>query len=168
MTNHIVLFAPEIPSNTGNIARTCAGTGTHLDLIRPLGFSTDEKHLKRAGLDYWKSVKITYHDSLEEFMTNFPSKAHLFLVTKFASKVYTEVNYPTDQDNYLMFGIETKGLPEKFLRSNSQKCIRIPMTDQIRALNLANSVAIVLFEVLRQHHFDGLERVHHYAHDKLK
>lgn len=168
MTNHIVLFEPEIPSNTGNIARTCAGTGAHLDLIRPLGFSTSEKQLKRAGLDYWNAVRITYHNSLDDFMASLSDSAKLFLITKFASRTYNAVKYSTKQDNYLMFGRETKGLPEKFLRAHFDQCLRIPMTNQIRSLNLANSVAIVLFEVLRQTNFLGLELSHSYPHDKLK
>jgi tRNA (cytidine/uridine-2'-O-)-methyltransferase len=168
MTNHIVLFAPEIPANTGNIARTCAGTKTHLHLIRPLGFSLSEKQLKRAGLDYWDNVEMTVHDSLEDFLANLPGDARLFLITKFSEQVYCDISYTVDGDNYFMFGRETKGLPEKFLRDNSEKCLRIPMTDQIRSLNLANSVAIVLFEALRQQNFAGLERIHRYPHDKLK
>ncbi|BDR56741.1 tRNA (uridine(34)/cytosine(34)/5-carboxymethylaminomethyluridine(34)-2'-O)-methyltransferase TrmL [Xylocopilactobacillus apis] len=168
MTNNIVLFAPEIPSNTGNIARTCAGTDAHLHLIRPLGFSLDEKHLKRAGLDYWDQVNITYHDSLDDFMEYLPKQARLFLVSKFADKMYTDIDYTIECDDYLMFGRETKGLPEKFMRENMDKCIRIPMTDKIRSLNLSNSVAIVLFEVLRQQNFSGLELTHEYPHDKLK
>lgn len=168
MTNHVVLYAPEIPSNTGNIGRTCAGTGTHLHLIHPLGFSMDEKHLKRAGLDYWNNVDITFHDSLESFIEKFPRNANLFLVTKFSDRAYTDQNYSFENENYFMFGRETKGLPEKFLRNNSDKCIRIPINNKIRSLNLANSVAIVLFEVLRQQNFQGLELTHHYPQDKLK
>lgn len=168
MTNHIVLFAPEIPENTGNIARTCAGTGTHLHLIRPLGFSISEKRLKRAGLDYWDNVEMTVHDSLENFLEYFPAGARLFLITKFSDQVYSDISYNIDGDNYFMFGRETKGLPEKFLRKNPEKCLRIPMTDQIRSLNLANSVAIVLYEALRQQDFAGLERIHRYPNDKLK
>ncbi|BDR58833.1 tRNA (uridine(34)/cytosine(34)/5-carboxymethylaminomethyluridine(34)-2'-O)-methyltransferase TrmL [Xylocopilactobacillus apicola] len=168
MTNHVVLFAPEIPANTGNIARTCAGTGAYLHLIRPLGFSLTEKKVKRAGLDYWDHVQIVFHDSLDDFMADLPKSARLFLITKFSNQVYTEVDYPVDADNYLMFGRETKGLPENFLRENEEKCLRIPMTEQIRSLNLANSVAIVLFEALRQQNFSGLELNHQYQHDKLK
>ncbi|GLB47030.1 putative tRNA (cytidine(34)-2'-O)-methyltransferase [Philodulcilactobacillus myokoensis] len=171
MTNHIVLFEPLMPSNTGNIARTCAGTDTVLDLIKPLGFSVDDKHLKRAGLDYWNKVNIHYHDNLPAFMKSMKPKSKLFLVSKFAEKDYTENNYSNhiDGDYYFMFGKETTGLPEPFMRKNQEKAIRIPQDDtHIRALNLSNSCAIVIFEVLRQQNFNDLERVHRYPHDKLK
>ncbi|MDO4670846.1 MAG: tRNA (uridine(34)/cytosine(34)/5-carboxymethylaminomethyluridine(34)-2'-O)-methyltransferase TrmL [Aerococcus sp.] len=168
MTNHIVLYQPEIPANTGNIARTCAGTDTHLHLIRPLGFKTDDKHLKRAGLDYWNNVAITYHDDLESFMAYLNDRP-LFLVSKFAHYGYTDIDYTSyDEDLFFMFGRETTGLPEDFMREHEQQCIRIPQDDtKIRCLNLSNSAAIVIYEVLRQQAFPHLERTHHYANDKL-
>ncbi|TPR13751.1 tRNA (cytidine(34)-2'-O)-methyltransferase [Apilactobacillus timberlakei] len=170
MTNHIVLFEPLMPANTGNIARTCAGTDTTLDLIKPLGFSVDDKHLKRAGLDYWNKVNINYHESLPEFMDTLGDKDKLHLVSKFASKDYTDCDYSDDNyNNYFMFGKETTGLPEPFMRKNSDKAIRIPQDDtHIRALNLSNTCAIVIYEALRQQNFPNLERSHEYEHDKLK
>ena len=171
MRNHIVLFEPLMPGNTGNIARTCAGTDTVLDLIKPLGFSVDNKHLKRAGLDYWHSVDIHYHNSLPDFMKSIIPGSRLFLVSKFSKKDYTDHDYSKsiEGDYYFMFGKETTGLPEPFMRKNPEKAIRIPQDDShIRALNLANSCAIVIYEVVRQQGFPNLNRVHKYPHDKLK
>ncbi|TLQ20006.1 tRNA (cytidine(34)-2'-O)-methyltransferase [Lentilactobacillus parafarraginis] len=170
MTNHIVLFEPLMPANTGNIARTCAGTDTVLDLIKPLGFDLDNKHLKRAGLDYWNKVEIHYHDNLPAFLKTVPNPKNLFLVSKFANQDYTNPDYSKpDEDYYLLFGKETTGLPEPFMRQNPEKAIRIPQDDDhIRALNLSNSCAIVIYEVLRQQSFNHLERTHQYPHDKLK
>lgn len=169
MANHIVLFEPLFPANTGNIARTCAGTDTELHLIKPLGFSIDDKHMKRAGLDYWDKVKITTHEDLAEFMATLPSLDCLSVVSKFANHDYTDVNYNDGQDHYFLFGKETTGLPEKFMLKYRQQAIRIPQDDHhIRALNLSNSVAIVIYEALRQQGFPNLARVHHYQHDKLK
>lgn len=170
MTNHIVLFEPLMPANTGNIARTCAGTDTVLDLIKPLGFDLDNKHLKRAGLDYWNKVEIHYHDNLPAFLKTVPNPKNLFLVSKFANQDYTDPDYSkSDEDYYLLFGKETTGLPEPFMRQNPEKAIRIPQDDDhIRALNLSNSCAIVIYEVLRQQSFNHLERTHQYPHDKLK
>lgn len=166
--NHIVLFEPEIPANTGNIARTCAATNTPLHLIEPLGFSTDDKHLKRAGLDYWHSVDITYHENLAAFIDALPKDAHLHLITKFANKVYSEVNFDDGKDHYFMFGKETKGLPESFMRENAEKCLRIPMNDtHVRSLNLSNTAALIIYEALRQQGFPNLELTHHYEYDKL-
>lgn len=168
MTNHIVLFEPLMPANTGNIARTCAGTNTILHLIRPLGFALDDKHLKRAGLDYWDHVQLVIHDDLTDFLQQVKDPHYLYLISKFADQSYTAVDYTdTTQDHYFLFGKETTGLPEKFMRQNYEKCLRIPMTDNIRALNLANSCAIVIYEVLRQQQFAGLELQHHYPYDKL-
>lgn len=150
MKINIVLVEPEIPQNTGNIARSCAATGAALHLVRPLGFSTDNKYLKRAGLDYWNFVNISYYDNLEDFFNKNKDAHFLFCTTK-AKKFYHEVRYT---DNcFILFGKETKGLPEWLLKSNYQTCIRIPMLDQIRSLNLSNSVAIVLYEALRQGEF---------------
>ncbi|HIX35999.1 MAG TPA: tRNA (cytidine(34)-2'-O)-methyltransferase [Candidatus Limosilactobacillus merdigallinarum] len=169
MTNHIVLFEPLFPANTGNIARTCAGTDTVLHLIKPLGFSTDDKHMKRAGLDYWNSVKVVYHDDLQSFMATVPDISKLYLVSKFATRDYTEVDYTLPGDHYFLFGKETTGLPEPFMRQYSEQAIRIPQDDShIRALNLSNSVAIVIYEALRQQQFPHLARVHRYPFDKLK
>ncbi|MCL0329882.1 tRNA (cytidine(34)-2'-O)-methyltransferase [Apilactobacillus xinyiensis] len=170
MTNHIVLFEPLMPANTGNIARTCAGTDTVLDLIKPLGFSVDDKHLKRAGLDYWDKVDINYHESLPDFMNTLTSNSRLLLVSKFAEKDYTSVDYTdSNADYYFMFGKETTGLPEQFMRDNAEKSIRIPQDDtHIRALNLSNTCAIVIYEALRQQNFPNLETSHKYEYDKLK
>ncbi len=168
MTNHIALYEPLMPANTGNIARTCAGTNTKLHLIRPLGFSTDDAHMKRAGLDYWEKVDITYHDSLDDFLNSVPDDKYLYLITKFSDKIYSDQDLSdTSVDHYFLFGKETTGLPEDFMRRNPEKCLRIPMSDNIRALNLSNSAALVIYEAVRQQHFAGLELSHHYEHDKL-
>lgn len=167
MTNHIVLFEPQIPANTGNIARTCAATNSPLHLIEPLGFSTDDKHLKRAGLDYWNDVDIRYYENLDSFLETI-GEAPLHLITKFANQVYSEVDYADEQDHYFMFGKETTGLPETFMRQNAEKCLRIPMNDtHVRSLNLSNTVALVVYEALRQQTFPKLELTHHYEQDKL-
>ncbi|KRL99705.1 23S rRNA methyltransferase [Liquorilactobacillus satsumensis DSM 16230 = JCM 12392] len=159
-----------MPANTGNIARTCAGTNTQLHLIEPLGFSTEDKYLKRAGLDYWDKVKITYHKNLPAFMASLGAQAELFLISKFAPRDYTQVDYTTpEKDYYFIFGKETTGLPEPYMRANEEKCLRIPQNDKhIRALNLSNSAAIVIYEVLRQQDFPKLEKKHLYENDKLK
>lgn len=168
MTNHIVLFEPLIPANTGNIARTCAATNTKLHLIEPLGFSTDDKYLKRAGLDYWNDVDITYHANLEAFLEA-SKDGKLFLISKFSHKVYSDIDYTdTDEDYYFLFGKETTGLPEEFMRENEDKCLRLPMNDEhVRSLNLSNTAAIMIYEVLRQQSYAGLELQHHYENDKL-
>lgn len=168
MTNHIVLFEPCIPANTGNIARTCAATNTPLHLIEPLGFSTDDKMLKRAGLDYWHDVDITYHASLEAFL-EYVGEQPLHLITKFANQTYVDVNYADDQSHFFIFGKETTGLPEPFMKKYELQCLRIPMNDEhVRSLNLSNTVALVLYEALRQQSFPELELTHVYEHDKLK
>lgn len=154
MKINIVLHEPEIPQNTGNIARTCAITGADLHLIRPLGFKTDEKSLKRAGLDYWDKVNVFYYDSLEDFLEKNPG-AEFFCFTTKAPRCYTEAEYP--DGCFLLFGKETKGLPEDFLLENFSRCVRIPMRDTLRSLNLSNAAAIAVYEVLRQHGFDGLQ-----------
>ncbi len=166
--NHIVLYKPQIPPNTGNIARTCAGTNTHLHLIFPLGFSIEDKMLKRAGLDYWNELNITYHDSLSDFL-EYTKGGDIHLITKFAKHTYSEVDYTdTKKDHYFIFGKETTGLPEKFMRENKEKCIRIPMDDtHVRSLNLSNAASIIIYEALRQQNFVNLELDHHYAKDKL-
>lgn len=166
--NHIVLYQPQIPPNTGNIVRTCAGTNTHLHLILPLGFSVEDKMLKRAGLDYWNELQITYHESLSDFLS-YADNGEIHLITKFAHHTYAEVDYSnTDTDHFFIFGKETSGLPEAFMRENTKKCIRIPMDDtHIRSLNLSNAASIIIYEVLRQQNFANLEWVHHYEEDKL-
>ncbi|HQE06301.1 MAG: tRNA (uridine(34)/cytosine(34)/5-carboxymethylaminomethyluridine(34)-2'-O)-methyltransferase TrmL [Tepidanaerobacteraceae bacterium] len=152
---HVVLLEPEIPQNTGNIARTCAATGSVLHLIGPLGFSIDDKHLKRAGLDYWSLLDIRYYESYEEFERQNPCEAKFFLTTK-AKRCYTDANFTTS-DCYLVFGKETAGLPKWLLDANAERCLRIPMIDDARSLNLSNSVAIVVYEALRQRGFPGLK-----------
>ena len=143
---NIVLVEPEIPQNTGNIARTCAVTGAALHLVRPLGFSTDDKYLKRAGLDYWDMLDIYYYDSLNEIINNITGNA--YFTSKKAPQSYTEITY--NPDDYIFFGKETAGLPESLLKKNLDKSIRIPMKSNARSLNLSNSAAIVLYEALRQ------------------
>ena len=151
---NIVLVEPEIPQNTGNIARTCAATGAGLYLVRPLGFSVDDRYLKRAGLDYWDSVNVQYYDSFKELRTKFAESCFFFATTK-AVNIYTEVRFP--EDCFIVFGKETAGLPEELLMENKDWCIRIPMRDTIRSLKLSNSAAVVLYEALRQHGFEGLK-----------
>ncbi|WP_418979137.1 tRNA (cytidine(34)-2'-O)-methyltransferase [Acidaminococcus intestini] len=148
---HIVLVEPEIPGNTGNIARLCAATGASLHLVRPLGFSVDDRYLKRAGLYYWHLVDIHYYDSVEEVLAAYPD-APRFLLTTHAHRSYTRVEYT--KDSLLIFGKESAGLPEAFRMAHEDECIRIPMVPEARSLNLANSVSIVLYEALRQVHFD--------------
>ena len=169
MTNHIALFEPLIPANTGNISRTCAGTNTQLHLIEPLGFSTDDKQLKRAGLDYWDKVGIHYHENLDAFL-EVVGDSPLYLISKFAEKVYSDVDFSdTSKDHYFLFGKETTGLPKEFMQENREKALRIPMNDEhIRSLNLSNTANILIYEALRQQDFSGLERVHTYENDKLK
>ena len=150
---HIVLVEPEIPNNTGNISRTCAVTGSSLHLVRPLGFSTDDKHLKRAGLDYWQYLDLHYYDSFAEVQQKYPQSRFFFATTK-ASRFYTEIQYQAA--DFLVFGKETAGLPPSLLAANAAQCIRIPMGQNIRSLNLGNSVAIILYEALRQQGFAGL------------
>ena len=151
---HIVLHEPEIPSNTGNIGRTCVATDTVLHLIKPLGFSLDEKSLKRAGLDYWKDLDVRVYENYEDFLTKNPG-AKIFMATTKAHQTYDEVTY--GPDDYIMFGKETAGIPEEILIENEETCIRIPMKENNRSLNLSNSVAIVLYEALRQQKFAGLQ-----------
>ena len=153
MAINIVLYSPEIPQNTGNIARTCAATGARLHLIKPLGFEIDSAKLKRAGLDYWDKLDITYYENADEFFARHAEDTIYYFSTK-APRAYTEIHYPAD--TYLMFGCETKGLPEPLLAKHPDTCVRIPMRDRLRSLNLSNSVAIAVYEVLRQTDFEGL------------
>lgn len=150
---NIVLVEPEIPQNTGNIARTCAATGASLHLVKPLGFEIDDRKLKRAGLDYWDKLDITYYENLDDFFEKNPDAAFYCFTTK-AQHCYTDIEYP--EKVFLMFGKETKGLPEELLFKNPERCVRIPMRDTLRSLNLSNSAAIAVYEVLRQRGFEGL------------
>ena len=151
---HIVLVEPEIPGNTGNIARLCAATGLALHLVRPLGFSTDDKYLKRAGLDYWHLVQIFYHDSIEELFEADADASYYFFSTK-ADRIYTEISFT--QDDYLVFGKETAGLPEDLLHAHWDTTVKIPMQSEARSLNLSNAVAIASYEALRQLSFPSLQ-----------
>ncbi|WP_209124251.1 tRNA (uridine(34)/cytosine(34)/5-carboxymethylaminomethyluridine(34)-2'-O)-methyltransferase TrmL [Alkalihalobacillus sp. BA299] len=154
---HIVLYQPEIPANTGNIARTCAGTNTSLHLIRPLGFSTDDKMLKRAGCDYWPNVKIHYYDSMDELFAKFPNGLFYFIETV-GTKNYSEFDYSdATKDIFFVFGRETTGLPKQLLEERKEYCLRIPQTENIRSLNLSNTAAIVIYEAIRQQGFLGLK-----------
>ncbi|ANE48557.1 tRNA methyltransferase [Paenibacillus swuensis] len=154
MAFHIVLVEPEIPANTGNIARTCAATGVHLHLVRPLGFDTDDKTLKRAGLDYWHAVHIEYYDSFQEVKDKHQEGRFFFATTK-ASRYYTDFQF--QDGDFFVFGKETKGLPPEILDAHPETCIKMPMTDKVRSLNLSNSAAILTFEALRQTGFQGLK-----------
>ncbi len=163
MKINVVLVEPEIPQNTGNIARTCAATGGKLHLVHPLGFSIDEKHLKRAGLDYWDKLKIEEHDSLKAFFEKYPvEKNNMFFVTTKGKQVYSEDVFGKLDEVFVLFGKETKGLPEDILKKYIDKTIRIPMKENLRSLNLSNSVAIVVYEILRQKEFEGLEEISRY------
>lgn len=153
MALHIVLVEPEIPANTGNIARTCAATGAHLHLVRPLGFRTDDRTLKRAGLDYWHAVQVSYYDSFQEVKERFPEGRFFFASTR-ADKRFTEFAF-RDED-VLVFGKETKGLPEELLAEHPETCLRLPMTGDVRSLNLSNAVAVIVFEALRQLDYPGM------------
>ncbi len=153
MSYNIVLVEPEIPQNTGNISRTCAVTDSSLHLIKPLGFSIEEKHLRRAGLDYWQYLDLHVYESLDEFFEKNRGGEFYYFSTK-APKRYTDVTYPDGA--FLIFGKETKGLPEELLEKNLERCVRIPMKGALRSLNLSNSVAIAIYEALRQNDFDGL------------
>ena len=150
---NIVLFEPEIPANTGNIGRTCVATGTKLHLIEPLGFKLNDKTVKRAGMDYWQHLDVTRYDDWEDFLEKNPHAKIYFATTK-AKHVYTEVEY--EPDAYIMFGKESAGIPEEMLVKYPEQCIRIPMIGETRSLNLSNSVAIVLYEALRQNNFDHM------------
>ncbi len=152
---HIVLHEPEIPQNAGNIARTCAVTQSVLHLIKPLGFSVEDKYLKRAGLDYWNLLDIRYYESFEDFKEKNPNGTYFMATTK-AKKMYTEVAY--GENDYLIFGKESAGIPEEILLDYRDTAVRIPMYGEARSLNLSNSVAIMVYEALRQQGFPGLLR----------
>lgn len=155
---NIVLFEPEIPANTGNIGRTCVATGARLHLIEPLGFRLDEKSLKRAGMDYWKDLDVTIYIDFNDFLEKNPN-AKIYMATTKAPNVYTEVAY--EPDCYIMFGKESAGIPEEILVNHREESIRIPMVGDIRSLNLGNSVAIVLYEALRQNNFENMTKAGH-------
>ena len=150
---NIVLLEPEMPANTGNIGRTCVATGTRLHLIRPLGFQLNERMLKRAGLDYWDKLDVTVYDDYEDFLARHPGE-RIYMATTKGRKVYTDVHY--DPDAWIMFGKESAGIPEEILLENQENCVRIPMWGDIRSLNLSNSVAIILYEALRQNGFEQM------------
>lgn len=167
MKINVVLVEPEIPQNTGNIARTCAATGGKLHLVHPLGFSIDEKHLKRAGLDYWDKLEIEEHISFNKFLEKYPpEKNNMFFVTTKGKHVYSEDVFTNLNEIFVLFGKETKGLPEDILQKYLSKTIRIPMKEHLRSLNLSNSVAIVVYEILRQNNFDSLEEISSYFDNK--
>lgn len=152
---HIVLIEPEIPGNTGNIARLCAATGIELHLVKPLGFSIDDKHLKRAGLDYWHLVKVHVHENFQEVQEKYADHVFHYASTK-APQAHSEAAY--GPDDMLVFGKETAGIPEEILKDNWESCIRIPMIDGARSLNLSNSAAIVAYEALRQQGYASLQQ----------
>ncbi|MBR3162533.1 MAG: tRNA (uridine(34)/cytosine(34)/5-carboxymethylaminomethyluridine(34)-2'-O)-methyltransferase TrmL [Clostridia bacterium] len=163
MNLNIVLVEPEIPQNTGNIARTCAAIGAKLHLVYPLGFSISEKAVKRAGLDYWDKLEIEEHISFNEFLEKYkPEKNNMYFVTTKGKHVYSEPKYETMDEVFLLFGKETKGLPEDILQKYIDKTIRIPMRETLRSLNLSNSVSIVAYEVFRHSEFKGLEEISKY------
>ena len=152
---HIVLHQPEIPANTGNIGRTCVATGTSLHLIEPLGFRLNEKEIWRAGMDYWEHLDVKRYVNFREFLEKNP-KARIWMATTKAKHVYSDVRF--GEDDYIMFGKESAGIPEEILVEYEETCIRIPMLDQIRSLNLSNAVAVVLYEALRQNGFGSMQR----------
>ena len=161
MSVNIVLVEPEIPQNTGNIVRTCAATGTRLHIVKPMGFEVDDKKLKRAGLDYWHFLNITYYENLDDFFEKNKGGRFFYLSSK-APASYTEAQF--NDGDFLLFGKETKGLPEKLLMDNPERCIRIPMISSARCLNLSNAVAIVLYEALRQNDFKSLTKESDYLY----
>ncbi len=163
MKLNIVMVEPEIPQNTGNIARTCAATEAKLHLVKPLGFELSDKYLKRAGLDYWDKLEIEIHESLQEFLQKYPPEENaMYFSTTKGKQCYSDINYTKSEEIYILFGKETKGLPEDLLQKYIKNTIRIPMRKHLRSLNLSNSVAIVTYEVLRQFNFNGLEEISSY------
>ncbi len=152
---NIVLIEPEIPQNTGNIARTCAATGAALHLVEPMGFTVDDRKLKRAGLDYWHSLDITYYKNIDDFFERNKGEEFFYFTTK-APHSYHEITYP--KKVFLVFGKETKGLPEDLLYNNPERCVRLPMREGLRSLNLSNTAAIAVYEALRQRDFSGLSQ----------
>ncbi len=151
---NIVLFEPEIPANTGNIGRTCVATGARLHLIEPLGFRLDEKAIRRSGMDYWKDLDVTTYIDYADFLEKNP-EAKIYMATTKGKHLYSDVSF--EADCYIMFGKESAGIPEEILVEHPEECIRIPMLSEIRSLNLSNSVAVVLYEALRQNHFESMQ-----------
>lgn len=162
---HIVLLEPEIPANTGNIGRTCVAAGARLHLIGPMGFQINEKQVRRAGLDYWEKLDYSLYDSYPDFLAKNPG-AKIYMATTKARQVYSDVSY--EDDCYIMFGKESAGIPEELLVDHEETTVRIPMFGDIRSLNLSNSVAVVLYEALRQHGFENLSRTGHLHHHHWK
>lgn len=163
MKLNIVMVEPEIPQNTGNIARTCAATGSKLHLVYPLGFKITDKYLKRAGLDYWDKLEIEEHDSLNAFLEKYkPEENNMFFATTKAKHCYSDLDYSNMEEIFVLFGKETKGLPEDLLQKYIQNTIRIPMIGDLRSLNLSNSVAIIAYEILRQGNFEELNQISKY------
>lgn len=157
MAIHVVMFQPLIPANTGNVSRTCAATNSVLHLIRPLGFSTDDKMLKRAGLDYWQFVDVRYHDSLEELWEKHPD-GQFFYITKYGEQYPSDLDVSdVDGDYFFVFGRETKGLPMEVIENNLDRCIRLPQSNLVRSLNVSNTAAIIIYEALRQQGYAGLK-----------
>lgn len=168
MKINVVLVEPEIPQNTGNIARTCAATGGKLHLVHPLGFSIGEKEVKRAGLDYWDKVEIEEHESFEKFLEKYsPTSHNMYFLTTKGKKVYSDVDYSKMDEVFIIFGKETKGLPEDILLKYFDHAVRIPMRETLRSLNLSNSVAIVIYEILRQANFANLEEESKYFDNNI-
>lgn len=163
MKINIVMVEPEIPQNTGNIARTCAATGAKLHLVKPLGFEISDKYLKRAGLDYWDKLEIEEHVSLNKFLEKYkPEENNMYFVTTKGKQCYSSIDYSKMTDIFILFGKETKGLPEELLKKYIENTIRIPMKQNLRSLNLSNSVSIVAYEILRQNDFNDLEEISNY------
>jgi len=152
---HVVLYQPEIPQNTGNIMRTCAATGTRLHLIKPLGFSLDEKHVRRAAMDYYQYVDYTVYESYADFIAQNDPEC-MYFITRYGQKTHTEADYSEHRDIYFMFGRESDGLPKEILKDNFSHCLRIPMNEDVRSLNLSNCAAILVYEAQRQRGFSGL------------
>ena len=167
MKMNIVMVEPEIPQNTGNVARTCAATGAKLHLVKPLGFQINDKYLKRAGLDYWDKLEIEEHESLEAFLNKYAGgsqkiNSNIFLVSTKSQHTYSQIQYNEYDEVFFLFGKETKGLPEWLIQNNIEQAIRIPMKEGLRSLNLSNSVAIVVYEALRQNNFNNLQQISDY------
>ena len=167
---HIVMVEPEIPQNTGNIARTCAITGAKLHLVHPLGFDISEKSVRRAGLDYWDKLEIEEHESLEKFLEKYPPEENnMFFATTKGKQVYSDVDYSKMEETFILFGKETKGLPEWLLEKYlNTKTIRIPMLPTLRSLNLSNSVCVISYEILRQKNFENMQNISLYFDNKTK
>ena len=167
MKINIVMVEPEIPQNTGNIARTCAATGSKLHLVKPLGFDISDKYLKRAGLDYWDKLDIEIHESLNDFLEKYkPEEHNMFYASTKATHCYSDVDYSNFDEVFVLYGKETKGLPEDLLQKYIENTIRIPMRPHLRSLNLSNSVNLITYEILRQANFEGLEETSKYFDEK--